>query len=139
MSFFVAPEEPAREKVITVDKPKRKPRKPKSTGRDPQKDSLLSEAQQAELEAKRAKLNELMDRIGPLTQIIDQTKAQIMKSEMPEFVMDISQDPVLMRAAKQIFKKKKTSINLADYKIIIEKIKVEQAAKIESYKLETDN
>ena len=139
MSFFVVPEEPEREKVIAVDKPKRKPRKAKPNGRDPQKDSLLSEAQQAELEAKRAKLNELVDRLGPLTQIIDQTKAQIMKSEMPDFVMDISQDPALMKAAKQIFKKKKTSINLADYKIIIEKIKVEQAAKIESYKLETDN
>jgi hypothetical protein len=52
--------------------------------------------------------------------------------------MDISKDPALMKAAKSIFGKKKTSINLADYKILVEKIKEEQQAKIESYKLETE-
>lgn len=134
--MFLTPiEEPDREKVITVDKPKRKPRVRKEKSK-PQ--SLLSESQQADLDARRAKLKELSDRISPLMQIVDQTKSEVLKSPMTEFVMDISKDPALMKAAKSIFGKKKTSINLADYKVIIEKIKEEQKAKIESYKLETE-
>lgn len=135
MMFITPIEEPDREKVITVDKPKRKPRARKEKEK-PQ--SLLSESQQADLEARRAKLKELSDRISPLKQMIDQTKSEVLKSSMTEFVMDISKDPALMKAAKSVFGKKKTSIDLADYKILIEKIKEEQQAKIESYKLETE-
>jgi len=130
MPKFVTPvEEPELQKIINTDKPKKE--RKKKTAAPKKTESLLSEEQQIELKAKQEKLKELRARVEPLLSLIDNAKNIIAASKVKDYVMDISKNPSLMRAARKVFKKKKTSISYSDYLSVLEKLKEEQLKQIE--------
>lgn len=141
MSLIVpAPvEEPDRQKVIKEGKPRRT-RKTKKISTEKTKQeptSLLTEEQLASTAAKKQQLADLMARIDPLKQMLDATSLTVKGSKMTPFTLDISDNPVLMKIAKKIFKKKTTTIDLAAYLQLVEMIKIKQLEEIESYKSTT--
>lgn len=126
-------EEPEREESIIKDKVK-KPSVKKEKKR--KEKSLLTPKQQEELQEKKEKLKEIKERLPAIEAMVANAHSLTLSQPIKDFVFDISGNPILMKIARKVFKKKKTSLNLADYRMLLENIKQEQKAQIDSFKKE---
>jgi hypothetical protein len=131
-------QEPDRDKVIKEGKPRRtkkiKRAAPEPNSAISQPTSLLTEEQANSLAERKQQHADLVARIEPIKQMLSSALESVKGAKMAPFTLDISDNPVLMKIAKKVFKRRKTSIDLAEYLQLVEMLKAKQLSEIETYK-----